>query len=202
MDRHRFTLAIEEAGFWRRSMKPSLQCAEAPRRCLYTCKRCNLRARHRSPAWSGASVRATSESGRVSRAWPVHTAARNCTRDEGRPFGFGDQVADPKPPQAAVVKSDGGERCGNAGTRFRQARLREASASEPLMRCRKPIRRCRNRGVPLPPGSARENPEALPERHPACRRREAQPGSCTERENLSLRCQGRLASALVVENRG
>src|SRR6266480_604958 len=24
----------------------------------------------------------------------------------------------------------------------------------------------------------------LPERHPACRRREAQPGSCTERENL------------------
>jgi hypothetical protein len=32
----------------------------------------------------------------------------NYTRDEGRPFGFGDQVADPKPPQAAVVKSDGG----------------------------------------------------------------------------------------------
>src|SRR5215510_5603043 len=31
----------------------------------------------------------------------------------------------------------------------------------------------------------------LPERHPACRRREAQPGSCTERENLSHRCQGR-----------
>ena len=25
----------------------------------------------------------------------------------------------------------------------------------------------------------------LPERHPACRRREAQPGSCTERENLA-----------------
>ena len=24
----------------------------------------------------------------------------------------------------------------------------------------------------------------LPERHPACRRREARPGSCTERENL------------------
>jgi len=31
----------------------------------------------------------------------------------------------------------------------------------------------------------------LPERHPACRRCQAQPGSCTERENLSLRCQGR-----------
>src|SRR6266536_3511653 len=67
-----------------------------------------------------------------------------------------------KPPQAAVVKSDGGERCGNAGTRFRQARLREASASEPSMKCRKRIRRCRNRGVTLPPGSARENPEACP----------------------------------------
>jgi len=25
---------------------------------------------------------------------------------------------DPKPPQAAVVKSDGGERCGNVGTKI------------------------------------------------------------------------------------
>ena len=40
--------------------------------------------------------------------------------------------------------------------------MREASASESLMTCRKPIRRCRNRGVPLSPGSARENPEACP----------------------------------------
>ena len=60
------------------------------------------------PAWSGMGL--------VSRASPVQTAVRNCTRDEGGPFGFGDQVADPKPPQAAVVKSHGGERCGNAGT--------------------------------------------------------------------------------------
>src|SRR5271157_1593270 len=30
--------------------------------------------------------------------------------------------ADLKPPQAAVVKSDGGERCGKVGTRFRQAK--------------------------------------------------------------------------------
>jgi hypothetical protein len=59
---------------------------------------------------------ATSALGRVSRASPVHTAVRNCTRDEGRPFGFGDQVADPKPPRAAAVKSRGGERRGNAGT--------------------------------------------------------------------------------------
>src|SRR5260221_7373965 len=32
--------------------------------------------------------------------------------------------------------------------------LREASASEPLQKCRKRIRRCQNRGVTLPPGSA------------------------------------------------
>src|SRR6202162_3685975 len=43
---------------------------------------------------------------------------------------------DLKPPQAAVVKSDGGERCGKAGTRFRQARLREANVSEPSIKCR------------------------------------------------------------------
>jgi len=31
---------------------------------------------------------------------------------------FGDQVADPKPPRAALVKSHGGERCGNVGTKI------------------------------------------------------------------------------------
>jgi hypothetical protein len=52
--------------------------------------------------------------GLVSRVSPVHTAVCNCTGDEGGPFGFGDQVADPKPPQAAAVKSHGGERCGKS----------------------------------------------------------------------------------------
>ncbi len=33
----------------------------------------------------------TSELGRVSRVSPVQTALRNCTRDEGGPFGFSDQ---------------------------------------------------------------------------------------------------------------
>jgi len=51
----------------------------------------------------------------VSRVTPVQTASRNCTGDGGGPFGFGDQVADPKPPQAAAVKSRGGERCGKVG---------------------------------------------------------------------------------------
>src|SRR5919201_4647930 len=34
----------------------------------------------------------------------------------------------------------------------------------------------------------------LPERHPACRRRESQPGSCTERENLAGDGKGKGAS--------
>src|ERR1700731_1403876 len=41
----------------------------------------------------------------------VHTAG-----SQGRSFGFGDRVAGPKPPRAALVKTDGGERCGNLGT--------------------------------------------------------------------------------------
>ena len=41
----------------------------------------------------------------------------------------------------------------------RQARLREASASKPLMTCRKRIRRCQNRGVAIPSGSAWGMPE-------------------------------------------
>src|SRR5438132_12111985 len=40
--------------------------------------------------------------------------------------------------------------------------MREACASEPLMKVRKRIRRSRNRGGPLPPGPAREKPEACP----------------------------------------
>jgi hypothetical protein len=62
------------------------------------------------------SIGGKTAEGLVSRVSPVQTAVRNCTGDEGRPFGFGDQVADPKPLQAAVVKSDGGERCGKVGT--------------------------------------------------------------------------------------
>src|SRR5690348_10105991 len=92
----------------------------------------------------------------------MSTTVRNCTRDEGGPFEAGSQVLVSSHRKLLSSKSDGGERCGNAGTRFRQARLREASASEPSMKCRKRIRRCRNRGVTLPPGSARENPEACP----------------------------------------
>ena len=47
--------------------------------------------------------------GRVSRASPVHTARRNGMRDEGGPFGFGNQVLIPShrelPRSKAVVVS-------------------------------------------------------------------------------------------------
>src|SRR5262249_17325257 len=76
----------------------------------------------------------TSAMGLVSRVTPVHTAMRNCTRDEGRPFGVGDQVADPKPPRAAVVKNDGGERCRKVGTMIPAGKVergeRKQAASE------------------------------------------------------------------------
>src|SRR5215831_8732875 len=45
------------------------------------------------------------------------------------------------------------------------------------MTCRKRIRRCQNRGVAIPPGSAWGEVLKLPKRHPAWRRREAQSGS-------------------------
>jgi hypothetical protein len=73
-------------------------------------------------------------------------------------------------------------------------RLREASASEPLLKCRKAIRRCQNRGLTHPPGSARGDVLRPTERHPAYRRRETQSGSCTERENLDGDAKGKGAS--------
>ena len=58
-----------------------------------------------------------------------------------------------KPPQAARVKSPGGERCGKGGARLRQVRLKETNASEPLMTCRNVFRRRRNRDSDFCPAS-------------------------------------------------
>jgi hypothetical protein len=44
------------------------------------------------------------------------SAARNYTRDEGGPFEFGNQVLISSHRKLLLVKSRGGERCGNAGT--------------------------------------------------------------------------------------
>jgi hypothetical protein len=92
--------------------------------------------------------------GLVSRASPVHVAVRNCTRDEGRPFEVGNQVLISSHRKLLSSKAMVVNVAEKSGQRFRQARLREASASEPSMKCRKRIRRCQNRGVTLPPGSA------------------------------------------------
>jgi len=91
----------------------------------------------------------------------LSTAARNCTRDEGGPFEIGSQV--PVSSHRKLLSSKAMVvSVAETPDMIRQARLREASASEPSMKCRKRIRRCQNRGVTLPPGSVRENPEAYP----------------------------------------
>src|SRR6516162_4364328 len=109
--------------------------------------------------------------GRVSRAPYELSAARNCTRDEGGPFGFGDQEPISSHRKLLRAKAVVVSVAETPGQRFRQAWSREASASEPLQKCRKRIRRCQNRGVTLPSGISSGDALILPERHPACRRR-------------------------------
>src|ERR1700745_2903483 len=48
--------------------------------------------------------------------------------------------------------------------------------------------------TPLSRGISSGDVLIRPERHPACRRREAQPGSCSERENLTGDAKGKGAS--------
>src|SRR6266496_1107353 len=86
-------------------------------------------------------------SGRVSRALPVQTAMRNCTRDEGGPFEVGSQVQASNRCKLLSSKAMVVSVAVNVGTISRRVRLREASASKPSMKCRKRIRRCQNRGV-------------------------------------------------------
>ena len=91
----------------------------------------------------------------MSRASPVHTVMRNCSKDEGGPFGFGDQEPIPSHRKLLWSKAMVVSIAETSGQRSRQAWSREASASEPLRKRRKLIRRCRNRGVTLPAGRAR-----------------------------------------------
>ena len=49
-------------------------------------------------------------------------------------------------------------------------------------------------GVDPSPGISLGDVLRLPKRHPACRRREAQSGSCTERENLTGDAKGKSTS--------
>ena len=112
--------------------------------------------------WERAEVKFLRATRRVSRASPVQTVVRNYTRDEGRPFEAGSQVQVSNRCKLLSSKAMVVSVAVNVGTISRRVGLREASASEPSMKCRKRIRRCRNRGVTLPPGSARGNPEACP----------------------------------------
>jgi hypothetical protein len=95
-----------------------------------------------------------SKSGLVSRVSPVQTALRNCTRDEGRSFEVGNQVLISSHRKLLSSKAAVVNVAENVGTGFRQVRLREASASEPLQKCRNRNRRCQNRGLTRPPGLA------------------------------------------------
>ena len=54
-------------------------------------------------------------------------------------------------------------------------------------------------GVDPSSGISLEDALRLPKRHPAWRRREAQPGCCTERENLAGDAKGKSASGYNCE---
>src|SRR6516162_5938870 len=150
-------------------------------------------------------------------ASPVQTAMRNCTRDEGRSFEAGSQVLASNRCKLLSSRAMVVSVAVNVGRISRRVRLREASASEPSMNCRKRFRRCQNRGVTLPPGSVRENPEACPSgiRHvggaklnqalvwnvrtwPAMRREKAQAAQ-TARPKVPMRRLGADCSVVVMK---
>jgi hypothetical protein len=104
---------------------------------------------------------------------------------EGRPFGFGDQVADPKSPRAATVKSRGGERRGNAGTMIPAGMVERGERKQTASEASKADQVMSKPGADPSSGISSEDVLIPTERHPACRQREARPGSCMERENLA-----------------
>src|SRR4029450_11318504 len=63
------------------------------------------------------------------------------------PSGFGDQETIPSHRKLLRSRAVVVSVAETPGRRSRQARSREASASEPSMKCRKRFRRCQNRGV-------------------------------------------------------
>ena len=64
---------------------------------------------------------ALSQMGLVSRVSPVHTAVRNCTRDEGGPFGIGNQLLISSHRKLLWSKATVVNVAEKAGTRIRQA---------------------------------------------------------------------------------
>ena len=128
--------------------------------------------------------------GLVSRALSVHTAMRNCTIDEGGPFGFGNQVlisSHRKLLWSKAMVVNVAETPGRDSGRH--GRERRAQANR-CVKCRKGFGDVKTGGSPSS-GISLGDVLILPERHPACRRREARPGSCTERENLAGDAKGK-----------
>ena len=114
-----------------------------------------------------------------------------CMRDEGRPLGAAVQAEASNHPLVLRPKGVVLSELGKGGTeRFRQVWITESNASEPLWKCRKDHKWRQNRGWPSAPGAVREATCLLPERRPACRRREPVPGSCVERGNLPADAKG------------
>jgi hypothetical protein len=130
----------------------------------------------------------------ASRVTPVQTALRNCTGDEGGPFGFGDQVADPKPPRAAAAKSPGGERRGKVGATIPAGVVERGERKQTADQVSKAVQTMSKPGAGTTPGISSGDVLILPERHPAYRRREARLGSGMERENLAGDGKGKGAS--------
>ena len=83
------------------------------------------------------------------------------------------------------------ERCGKGEPSARQVGARKASESDPLMTCRKPIRRHPKPGAHRSPGISLGDTCLLPRRGPAYRWREPGSGVHAELENLSFRNCGR-----------
>ena len=111
----------------------------------------------------------------MSRALSVHTAMRNCTIDEGGPFGFGNQVpisSHRKLLWSKAMVVNVAETPGRDSGRH--GRERRAQANR-CVKCRKGFGDVKTGGSPILRdqlgGCLR-----LPERHPAYRRREARPG--------------------------
>ena len=123
-----------------------------------------------------------------------------CTRDEDRPLGPGLQDQGSNHRKLLRHNGRGGERCGKGGS-TRQVCAGKTNASEPLRTCRKRRDVVETRLQLLAWDEARREPADRPsgDRHEDGVRPAR--GSCAERGNLSLRCQGRPPSGGTARSR-
>ena len=91
----------------------------------------------------------------VSRTHPRRKEVWSYTRDGGQAPRDRQSGAGLKPPQVAVVKSDGGERCGKRRDQIPSGMVWRGEREQTVDEVSKFHRRCQNRGCDLLPGSAR-----------------------------------------------